>query len=231
MKLLDSFSRTQGKTCRLDLPTAPTRYDSKEKLKTAYDEMAPTYNQRLWVDQHLLGVKRLRQQLMSQATGDVLDVACGTGLNFACFGEITSLTAVDLSPEMLAIAAEEADKAGMNATLLPMDAEALTFPDNSFDTVVSALSTCTFPDPIAALREMRRVCKPDGRILLLEHGRSSLRPLAHYQDRKAHAHYEKAAGCRWNQEPDQLVIEAGLRIRSAQRKTLGIYHAILVEPS
>ncbi|NIN33964.1 MAG: methyltransferase domain-containing protein, partial [Gammaproteobacteria bacterium] len=90
-----------------------------------------------------------------------------------------------------------------------MDAESLTFADNSFDTVVSALSTCTFPDPIAALREMNRVCKPTGQILLVEHGRSSLRPLAHYQDRNAHAHYEKSAGCRWNQEPDQLVMAAG----------------------
>lgn len=203
---------------------------SKENLQTAYDEMAPTYNRLLWVDQHLLGVKRLRQQLMSQATGEVLDVACGTGLNFACFSEITSLTAVDLSPQMLAVAAKEVDKAGIRATLLPMDAEALTFPDNSFDTVVSALSTCTFPDPIAALREMGRVCKLDGRILLLEHGRSSLRPLAYYQDRKAQAHYEKAAGCRWNQEPASLVMSAGLQLVTAHRARFGIFSIIQATP-
>ena len=102
---------------------------SKDNLQAAYDEMAPTYNRQLWFDQHLLGVKRLRRQLMSQATGDVLEVACGTGLNFTCFGKITTLTAVDLSPEMLAIAAQEAEKTGLEATLLPMDAEALTFAD------------------------------------------------------------------------------------------------------
>jgi ubiquinone/menaquinone biosynthesis C-methylase UbiE len=203
---------------------------SKDNLQAAYDEMAPTYNRQLWFDQHLLGVKRLRQQLMSQATGDVLDVACGTGLNFARFGKIAALTAVDLSPEMLAIAAQEAEKTGLEATLLPMDAEALTFADNSFDTVVSALSTCTFPDPVAALREMGRVCKPAGRILLLEHGRSSLRPLAHYQDRKAQAHYEKAAGCRWNQNPVALVQRAGLPILSAKRITFGVFHAIQAVP-
>lgn len=203
---------------------------SKENLQTAYDEMALTYNRLLWVDQHLLGVKRMRQQLMSQATGDVLDVACGTGLNFAYFGEIASLTAVDLSPEMLAIAAKEAEKAGTCATLLPMDAEALTFPDNSFDTVVSALSTCTFPDPITALREMGRVCKPDGHILLLEHGRSSFRPIAHYQDCKAQTHYEKAAGCRWNQEPTMLVTSAGLNLVTAQRARFGIFSIIQATP-
>jgi ubiquinone/menaquinone biosynthesis C-methylase UbiE len=52
------------------------------------------------------------------------------------------------------------------------DAEALQFADNTFDTVISALSTCSFYDPLAALKEMQRVCKPDGRILLIEHGRS-----------------------------------------------------------
>lgn len=203
---------------------------SKKTLQTAYDEMAPTYNRQLWVDQHLLGVKRMRQGLMIQATGDVLDVACGTGLNFGFFGEIASLTAVDLSPRMLAIAAREADKAGISATLLPMDAEALTFPDNSFDAVVSALSTCTFPDPITALREMGRVCKPNGQILLLEHGRSSLRPLAHYQDRKAEAHYKKAAGCRWNQEPTVLVTSAGLHLVKVQRARFGLFTIIQAAP-
>jgi hypothetical protein len=77
---------------------------------------------------------------------------------------------------------------------------------------------------------MGRVCKPAGRILLLEHGRSSLRPLAHYQDRKAQAHYEKAAGCRWNQNPVALVQRAGLPILSAKRITFGVFHAIQAVP-
>jgi ubiquinone/menaquinone biosynthesis C-methylase UbiE len=202
---------------------------SKEHLQAAYDELAPSYDRRLWVDQHLFGVKRLRQQLMSLATGDVLEVACGTGLNFPYFRRTTSLTAVDLSPEMLTIAEQAAQKAGLDATLQAMDAEALTFADDRFDTVVSALSTCTFPDPIAALQEISRVCKADGRILL-EHGRSSLRPLAHYQDRKAQAHYEKAAGCRWNQEPTALLKAAGLRLISVNRTTFGIFYTIQAAP-
>jgi ubiquinone/menaquinone biosynthesis C-methylase UbiE len=204
---------------------------SKEHLQAAYDELAPSYDRRLWVDQHLFGVKRLRQQLMSLATGDVLEVACGTGLNFPYFGRIASLTAVDLSPEMLSVAEQVAQKAGLAVTLQVMDAEALTFANDRFDTVVSALSTCTFPDPIAALQEMSRVVKKaDGRILLLEHGRSSLRPLAHYQDSRAQTHYEKAAGCRWNQEPTALVKAAGLRLISAKRTTFGIFYTIQAAP-
>jgi ubiquinone/menaquinone biosynthesis C-methylase UbiE len=204
--------------------------NSKEHLQATYDELAPSYDRRLWVDQHLFGVKRLRQQVMSLATGDVLEVACGTGLNFPYFGRITSLTAVDLSPEMLAVAEQTAQKAGLAVTLQVMDAEALTFANDRFDTVVSTLSTCTFPDPITALQEMGRVCKAEGRILLLEHGRSSLRPLAHYQDRQAQAHYEKAAGCRWNQEPTALVKAAGLRLISAKRTTFGIFYTIQAAP-
>jgi ubiquinone/menaquinone biosynthesis C-methylase UbiE len=204
---------------------------SKDHLQAVYDELAPSYDRRLWVDQHLFGVKRLRQQLLKLATGDVLEVACGTGLNFPYFGPIASLTAVDLSPEMLAIAEQGAQKAGLEVTLQVMDAEALTFTNGRFDTVVSALSTCTFPDQIAALQEMSRVCKAGGRILLLEHGRSSLRPLAHYQNRQAQTHYEKAAGCRWNQEPTVLVKAAGLRLISVHRATFGIFYRIQAAPA
>lgn len=204
---------------------------TKETIQTEFDAMASTYNRKLWVDENVLGIKRLRKQLMPLAAGDVLDVACGTGLNFPWFGQIDSLTAVDLSAEMLAIAIAAAAEAGIAADLQVMDAESLTFVDNSFDTVVSSLSTCTIPDPIAALREMSRVCKPTGQILLVEHGRSSLRPFAYYQDRYARAHYEKSAGCRWNQEPDQLVMAAGLRIHKSRRATFGVFYAIQAVPT
>ena len=110
---------------------------------------------------------------------------------------------------------------------LTMDASALQFPDDSFDAVVSALATCTFADPIAALKEMERVCKPDGRILLLEHGRSRVRWLGRYQDRRAHSHFQ-AAGCRWNQEPVEIVKAAGLEILSADRSFFGVFHTMEV---
>jgi ubiquinone/menaquinone biosynthesis C-methylase UbiE len=131
---------------------------------------------------------------------------------------------------MLAVAEKAAQRIGLDVTLQVMDAEALTFANDRFDTVVSALSTCTFPDPIAALQEMSRVCKAGGRILLLEHGRSSLRPLAQYQDRQAQTHYKKAAGCRWNQEPTALVKAAGLRLISVNRTTFGIFYTIQAAP-
>jgi ubiquinone/menaquinone biosynthesis C-methylase UbiE len=111
-----------------------------------------------------------------------------------------------------------------------MDAENLEFPDGSFDTVLSALSTCTYPDPVKALREMRRVCKFDGLILLLEHSHSSLPWLAKFQDRYVDQHYQENAGCRWNQDPLELVQEAGLKIVRSKLAVLGMFHSIEASP-
>jgi ubiquinone/menaquinone biosynthesis C-methylase UbiE len=110
-----------------------------------------------------------------------------------------------------------------------MDAEDLEFSDDSFDTVISALSTCTFPNPVAALQEMSRVCKPDGKILLLEHGRSNVSVINRFLDWRADAHYEKR-GCRWNQRPAELVQEAGLPIIETEASLFGILTRIKTSP-
>ena len=99
---------------------------------------------------------------------------------------------------MLEGARQNASQLGLSVNLVVIDAQKLEFVDQSFDTVVSALSTCTFPDSIKALREMGRVCRLGGQILLLEHGHSSWSWLAGFQDRRVHQHYQENAGCRWN---------------------------------
>jgi ubiquinone/menaquinone biosynthesis C-methylase UbiE len=108
-----------------------------------------------------------------------------------------------------------------------MDAENLEFADGVFDTVTSSLSTCTFLDPVRALSEMKRVTRPGGLILLLEHGHSSLGWLAKLQDRNVLQHYQQNAGCRWNQDPLRLVEEAGLKVVESRRFGLGMFHAIV----
>jgi ubiquinone/menaquinone biosynthesis C-methylase UbiE len=77
---------------------------------------------------------------------------------------------------------------------------------------------------------MRRVCKPDGQILLIEHGRSTWEWLGRYQDKTVHQQIEQG-GCRWNQEPQDLVIKAGLRILKADRALLGILHTMTISPA
>lgn len=178
----------------------------------------------------LLMASRFRKQIFKLAKGDILDVACGTGENFAHYnGHGTSYTAIELSPFMLEQASKRADKLDMDVKLRLMNAQNLDFDTDSFDTVVSALSTCTFPDATAALQEMQRVCKPDGRILLFEHGRSTCGPIARWQDRTAPHMYE-SAGCRANQDPIAVVKEAGLHILSAKARLFNIFHLIEIVP-
>lgn len=215
-----------GKTCK------PRHMPKSEKmavheLQVAYDEIADQYEKKTWFDQHILGVARQRKQLMSLAHGKILDVACGTGLNFPMFAATAEITAIDLSPRMLEIAQQKAVTLNLNVQVKIMDAQKLEFPDGSFDTVTSTLSTCTFPDPMQTLQEIKRVCRTDGLILLLEHGHSSLPWLANYQDRHVLQHYQQNAGCRWNQDPVDLVQTAGLKILRSKRFGLGMFHAIV----
>ena len=201
-----------------------------DELRHEYDSIANDYERKLWFDQVILGVARFRKKLMSKAQGKILDVACGTGLNFPFFPPGTDITGIDFSRGMLEVARQNVSGLGLNASLAVMDAQKLDFADRSFDTVVSALSTCTFPDPIAALREMRRVCRSEGRILLLEHGHSSLPWLANFQDRHVSQHYQENAGCRWNQDPLDLVQAAGLRVLTSKRAVLGLFYLIEALP-
>lgn len=178
----------------------------------------------------ILGVRRLRRRLLQRATGNVLDVAVGTGRNLRYYPRTCRVTGVDFSPAMLEIARCEANCLGVNIEFLVMDAEALAFPDQSFDTVVSSLTVCTFPDPLAAIQEMARVCRPQGRILLLEHGRSDRGWPGRWQDRRADRH-AKTLGCRWNREPLDLVHQAGVTIVDARRIFFGIFHMLEAIPS
>jgi ubiquinone/menaquinone biosynthesis C-methylase UbiE len=204
---------------------------SRDDLTALYDTQAPTYRAQITFVDRYLGVAGMRGRLFAKARGDVLDVACGTGENFRHLPQnIRSLTAVDLSPGMVKLAGDEARKLGLTATVTVMDAQALDFPDSQFDTVITSLATCTFPDPLRALDEMARVCKPDGRILLVEHGRSRVKWIARLQDRFAHGQFN-AHACRWNQDSLVLVKASGLRVVEAKTRLFGILHAIEAAPS
>ncbi len=212
----------------MSAPATDRPAKSPEEVRDLYDEQAPRFERYGWIEERLVG--RYRERLFSRATGRTLDVACGTGPNFRYFPEGVALTAVDLSEGMLAAADRRAAELGLDADLRVADAEALPFEDDSFDAVASALSTCTFPDPVAVLREMDRVCAPDGEILLFEHGRSDVAPVARLQDWLAPRHFRRMA-CRWNQEPTDLVAEAGLSVERVRRNVLGVFTSMVVAPS
>jgi ubiquinone/menaquinone biosynthesis C-methylase UbiE len=222
-------------------PSYPSPYHSHEDWPHAndfshvtwrdiHDRAAQDYRRGEWLRESVFGVAWMRRQLFERATGQVLDVACGYGMNFGYLPNAMHTTGIDFSPVMLEMAQTHADQFGHDVTLAVGDAEALDFPDDSFDTVISALSTCSFQNPIKALQEMRRVCKPGGRILLVEHGRSTWEWIGRYQDRHVDAMIAQG-GCYWNQDPLELVAAAGLRMVATRRAGLGIFHMIQATPN
>lgn len=110
----------------------------------------------------------LRQRIQGER---VLEAGVGTGKNLPYYPDDVKITAIDFSPKMLAKARKRARQMGIIVELLEMDVQHLEFSDYSFDTIFATFVFCSVPDPVAALRELRRVCKPDGRLLLLEHMR------------------------------------------------------------
>jgi ubiquinone/menaquinone biosynthesis C-methylase UbiE len=205
----------------------PVKFTSQE-LACKYDRFARWYD---WVEgvPDLLGVSKLRQRLLRRASGRVLEVAVGTGKNLRYYPPGCRIIAVDLSREMLDVARKRATNLSLDVRFLLADAEALPFPDRSFDTVVSSLSTCTFPQAVIALQEMARVCRTEGRVLLLEHGRSNREWLGRWQDRREDS-FAKQLGCHWNREPLEFVRKAGLKVNNSRRVFFGVFHTIDAEP-
>lgn len=201
---------------------------ASREISAKYDRFARWYD---WLEGvlNLFGLSRLRRMLLQGASGQVLEVAVGTGKNLAYYPRDGRIIALDLSSEMLKVARNRAAKLSMPVSFLVADAESLPFRDNTFDTVVSSLSTCTFPNPVASLQQMARVSRASGKILLLEHGRSDREPLGRWQDRHADQ-FAKPLGCHWNREPLNMLRAAGLKIKTAQRSFLGIFHQIVAAP-
>jgi ubiquinone/menaquinone biosynthesis C-methylase UbiE len=199
------------------------KFSSKE-LARKYDRFARWYDLGVGIP-GLLGLNKLRKRLMQRAAGTTLEVAVGTGKNLDYYPSGCRPIGVDVSGGMLRVARKRALRSSRNVPFLLMDAENLAFQAKSFDTVVSSLSICTFPNPVAALQEMARVCRPEGKILLLEHGRSDREWLGRFQDRHADRH-AKQLGCHWNRRPLELVRQAGLKIAASRRVFFGIFHEV-----
>lgn len=208
--------------------SADSRSSTLEHVRSVYADQAATFDRFAVLNRLLSG--RYRRRAFADAEGRVLDVACGLATNRRFLPDtVTAYVGIDASPDMLEHAARRNDGLTVGEELLEMDAQALAFPDDSFDTVVSSLSTCTFPDPEAALAEMARVCEPGGQVLLLEHGRSSVTPVARFQDWRADAHFEKHA-CRWTQEPLAVLEGAPLTVEQHWTALLGILTGIEARP-
>jgi len=160
------------------------------------------------VPQDRFGLRRQRQRLCSSATGRVLEVAVGTGLNLSHYRAATSVVGVDLDMAMLRRAVRRTWETLIPVQLVAADAHALPFPSASFESVVVALSLCTIPDPAGALEELRRVAAPGAHLHFLEHVRSAKPFVGKMQDRFAPAWESIAGGCRANQETTRILEES-----------------------
>ncbi|WP_068163114.1 class I SAM-dependent methyltransferase [Rhodococcus phenolicus] len=152
------------------------RQPDNETVGRIFDTMSSRYDTQIdWWERRVMG--RPRQWAIPRAEGRVLEIAVGTGLNLPLYGpEVTSILGIDLSGRMLDIARTRiAEQQLTRATVRRGDAQALDLADNSIDTVVSTLSFCTIPDPLAASREAFRVLVPGGRFVLAEHGPATSR--------------------------------------------------------
>lgn len=146
---------------------------SGDKIRQRYDRLAPWFD---GLEGFLEGLifRRLRKKLWAMADGEhILEVGVGTGKNFGFYPEFARMTAIDFSPKMLEQAQRKRERKQIQVDLDLMDVQRLYYADNSFDTVVASFVFCSVPSPRKGLKEIYRVLKPGGQLLLLEHVLSS----------------------------------------------------------
>ena len=153
------------------------RARANERQRAQYAEEAPKYDRESKSTERWFFGSEHRGWACSRAKGVTLEVAIGTGLNLARYPPDVRLTGIDLTPEMLALARVRASDLGRPVTLCEGDAQALPFPDGTFDTVLCTYSMCSVPDESRTVFEMDRVLKPGGRLILVDHVRSNVAPI------------------------------------------------------
>jgi ubiquinone/menaquinone biosynthesis C-methylase UbiE len=200
--------------------------------KTRYDRRARLYDL-TEAPMEWLFVRRWRRRLWSLVDGGgrVLEIGVGTGLNFAHYPQDALITAIDLSEKMLDRARQRAARQSLTIELLSMDAQALAFPNESFDFVVATFVFCSVPDPVLGLREVRRVCKRDGKVLLLEH----MRPESHWLGKLfdlLNPTWVRLTGANINRRTVENVGRVGLKIESTESLSPnGIVKLIVATPA
>ena len=198
----------------------------KQRLVRMFDKQADMWERRRkkrTVD------SKWRQRLLEGATGKILEVAVGAGGNFQFYSPDVEVTAFDFSPMMIDRAKLAAAEYQIRASFQVGDIENVQLPEKSFDTVVSTLSMCAYADPLMVLHQLNRWCKNDGRILLLEHGTSSIAPLNWFFNLLDPLQM-KTIGCHLNRNIMSLVSMSPLCIEHFESHFFGMVHLIWAKP-
>ena len=186
---------------------------STELTKARYTRIAPLYDFIEAIPERAF--KPWRKKLLAKAKGKILEIGVGTGKNFPHYPYGACVTGIDIADRMLVVARKKALELGLSFDLGEGDVQHLNFPDNSFDTAVSTFVFCSVPDPVRGLEELRRVVKPAGRILLLEHVRID-RPIIGWLMDRLNPLIVRIIGANINRRTLENVKKAGLHIESIQ---------------
>lgn len=201
-----------------------------DQQRRYWDKHAETYDRGMrFAERRIL--RDTRDWVCRQASGRTLEVAIGTGLNLARYRPKTKITGVELSWQMLQYARRRAADMRADAEMVQGSAAHLPFTDASFDTVLCTLSLCSIPDDRQAIDEMKRVLRPDGKLILADHVESSARPvrmLQHLVDRWT----VPRDGEHFSRRPIRLVEASGLQVVEHERFLLGIIERLVaVKPA
>jgi ubiquinone/menaquinone biosynthesis C-methylase UbiE len=161
---------------------------------------------------------QLRALYVPSARGRVLEIGIGSGLNLAFYDKSqVEITGLDPAAELTGKASERARALGVPVEMLGLSGEAIPADDKTFDTIVCTWTLCTIPNVYRALREMRRVLKPGGRLLFIEHGRSPDQRVFRWQRRVEPIWKQFTGGCHLTRKADELIADAGFRITQLER--------------
>ena len=182
-----------------------------------------------WYDRHVLpyvldfacGLKPVRQQrekVVPLARGRVLEIGIGTGLNLAYYdkAKVQKIVGLDPALEMHRLARKRMKKAGLAVELSGLSAEKIPFESGAFDTVLVTYTLCSIPDPVAALKEMRRMLAPGAKLIFCEHGLAPDASVRRWQDRLTPVWSKLGGGCHLNRDIPRLLREAGFHSADIQ---------------
>jgi len=203
--------------------TAPSEgeYDASHNQRK-WDRASLTYDLMTRGEDWRQGEEKRR--LFARIRGKTLLVAVGTGNDLKYLPAGSDIVAIDISPRMIEQAQAKAARCAGKITLLPMDAQQLAFPDNAFDTMLTVCTFCSVPNPVQGLKELYRVLKPDGQLLMFEHVRSKIGPFALFLDFMTFL--TRKFGPDLNRDTVGNMLRAGFRLRREENVYLDIVKII-----
>lgn len=220
---------------RQQRPSTDSRTEELQRIARVYDFRADSWDEREMRAENAIVGDAFRNGVAAQLHGSVLEIGVGTGetlrrLQSLGSTSVTSYTGIDISTGMLGQASRYQGNMPFPVTLHQANAESLAmFADGTFDTVTGSLVLCTVPDQEAALREMARVARPDGTIVLLEHVLSP-NPLVKPVMKVVAPFQARAMGCHIDRQTDRIIRKLGFRVEQDRSRVFGIFHLIVARP-